>query len=239
MEKLGKKLKAHQDGIQHDDRIEEVVSRSGGDGSVQDFIEQNKKVLLGLAVALVVLIAAVFAYRYYQGQQNTLAANSMFDAVQSFEAGDYNAALNGDSALNNMGLLDVADSYGSTEAGNLAKYYAGVAKVKQGDVAGGIDYLEDVSGSGTLLGLAKQVAIGFALEEQGDFEGAAKAFEAAGSAVGGNKFSTPFALLKAGENYEAAGTKGKALDLYKRIKDKYPESEEANNIDKYIGRASS
>lgn len=239
MEKLGKKLKAHHEGKQHDDQIEEVVARTGGEGAVQDFVEQNSNLLLILGGALLVIILGFFGYRYYQNGQNVTASNELYDAVQSFEANNFAAALNGDSTLKNMGVADVANSYGGTDAGNLAKYYAGVAAIKQGDISGGISYLEDVSGSGTMLGVAKNTALGFAYEEQGDFAAAAKAFEAAASTVDGNDFSTPFALQKAGENYEATGNKGKALELYKQIKNKYPTSEEGRTIDKFIGRASS
>jgi hypothetical protein len=239
MEKLGKKLKAHQEGIQHDDQIEEVVARTGGEGAVQDFIEQNRNLLFILGGALLVIVLGFFGYRYYQNGQNTTASNEMYDAIQSFEAGNYGAALNGDSILNNLGVTDVADSYGGTDAGNLAKYYAGISYIKQGDVATGIDYLEDVSGSANMLGVAANVALGFAHEEAGNFGAAAKAFEDAANTVGGNDFTTPFALKKAGENYEATGDSGKALDLYKKIKADYPNSEEGRDIEKFIGRASS
>ena len=45
-------------------------------------------------------------------------------------------------------------------------------------------------------------------------------------------------LLNAGRNYEADGNLSKALSLYQKIKDKYPQSAEARDIDKYIGRVS-
>ena len=239
MEKLGKKLKAHQGGKQHDDQIEEVVARTGGEGAVQDFVEQNKNLLLILGGALLLIVLGFFGYRFYQNGQNQTASNELYDAIQSFEAANYGAALNGDSTLNNMGVADVADVYGGTDAGNMAKYYAGVAYIKQGDVARGIDYLEDVSGSGNMLGVAANVALGFAHEEAGNFAEAAKSFEDAANTVGGNEFTTPFALKKAGENYEATGNSGKALNLYKKIKEKYPNSEEGRDIEKFIGRASS
>ena len=43
-------------------------------------------------------------------------------------------------------------------------------------------------------------------------------------------------LLKAGQVAEEMGNKDKALDFYKKIKDQYPESAEASDIDKYITR---
>ena len=43
-------------------------------------------------------------------------------------------------------------------------------------------------------------------------------------------------LLKAAVACEEVGDKGKALKLYETIKDKYPQSIEGYDIDKYINR---
>ena len=43
-------------------------------------------------------------------------------------------------------------------------------------------------------------------------------------------------LLKAGAVAEELGDNAKALSFYKKIKDQYPQSVEAYDVDKYIGR---
>ena len=43
-------------------------------------------------------------------------------------------------------------------------------------------------------------------------------------------------LLKAGLTAEKLGQDDKALSFYKTIKDKYPQSMEGYDVDKYIGR---
>jgi TolA-binding protein len=43
-------------------------------------------------------------------------------------------------------------------------------------------------------------------------------------------------MFKAAKVYESMNQKEKALELYKNIKSKYPESSVATNIDKYIER---
>ena len=43
-------------------------------------------------------------------------------------------------------------------------------------------------------------------------------------------------LLKAGVTYEELGQKDKALAAYRTIKDKYPQSMQGYDIDKYISR---
>jgi hypothetical protein len=42
--------------------------------------------------------------------------------------------------------------------------------------------------------------------------------------------------MKAGMLYELDGKYPEALNLYERIQDKYPESNEGRSIDKYIAR---
>ena len=49
-------------------------------------------------------------------------------------------------------------------------------------------------------------------------------------------FTSPVYYLKAGNLYEALGSKDKALAAYTVIKEKYAESNEGKSIDKYIAR---
>lgn len=51
-----------------------------------------------------------------------------------------------------------------------------------------------------------------------------------------NDFYNPIYLLKTGQIYELEGNMEKALEMYKRIQDEYPDSNEGNNIQKYIAR---
>ena len=43
-------------------------------------------------------------------------------------------------------------------------------------------------------------------------------------------------LLKAGVTYEELGNTAKALEMYKKIREQYPQSLEGYDIDKYISR---
>ena len=51
-----------------------------------------------------------------------------------------------------------------------------------------------------------------------------------------NAFAATY-ILKAGITYEALGDYAKAIESYKTIKEQYPMSMEAMDIDKYISRA--
>ena len=52
-----------------------------------------------------------------------------------------------------------------------------------------------------------------------------------------NEFTTPIYLMKSALVYEQQGKHNKALELFKRIQNDYPESAEAEDIEKHIGRA--
>ena len=52
-----------------------------------------------------------------------------------------------------------------------------------------------------------------------------------------NDAISPICLLQAGEAYESLGQNDKAVDLYKKIEKTYFRSNVAQNIDKYIERA--
>jgi tetratricopeptide (TPR) repeat protein len=52
-----------------------------------------------------------------------------------------------------------------------------------------------------------------------------------------NEFTSPMFLLKAGWTYEILKDYKKALEIYEQIKFKFPTSNEAREIDKYIARA--
>ena len=88
---------------------------------------------------------------------------------------------------------------------------------------------------------AAMSAMAYAHEQKGEFKEAAAKFEEASVVPEENRHSTPYYLMEAARNLEAAGDKSGALKLYETVKNKYPQSEAAagDNIDKYIARLSS
>lgn len=198
------------------------------------WMEENSRLLL-LAGGVVVLLLGAFAgYRYLQNSKGTEANEEMFFAVKYFEQDSLTLALNGDGTY--MGFLDIADSYGGTDAGNSATYYTGIIYLRQGQIDEGVRYLKDVSTGEDMLSMATYMALGFAHEDLNDPSAAAGYFEKAAKTPGENAQTTPTMLLQAGINYEEAGDTDKARKLYQRIKDDYPQSSEGVSIDRYLGR---
>lgn len=230
---MANKLKAK---AKYEEVLDQEIDREEGGFSFEDFIANNKNLLLVAVGIIVILVGALVFYKTTTTQKNTTANAEMFQAVKYFEADSFNLALNGDGQY--LGFLDISEEYSGTGAANQANYYMGIIYYKQGDLESSREYLEQVSTGDDLLSMSTYMALGFVYEDLGDRGKAASSFEKAANTPEENESTSPMMLLNAGRNYEAAGNASKALSLYNKIKDKYPLSSEARDIDKYIGRVS-
>ena len=211
--------------------VEELVTRS------ELFIEQNsKKIIFGI-IAVAVLVAAILGYKYgYATPQQKKAEAAMFRAELYFDRDSFALALNGDG-LNVEGFNAIIDQYGSTDAGNLAKAYAGICYFKLGDNDSALDMLKSFSASDKMLSPTIVGLIGDCYVNMGNTEEGISYFEKAASQAD-NDIISPVYLKKAGVAYESLKQYDKAVKAYTTIKEKYFASVEASDIDKYIARAS-
>ena len=195
--------------------VEEIVSKS------EQFIENNsKKIIYGIiAVALVVGAAA-----------------AIFKGEQYFARDSFALALNGNGA-DYEGFEAIIDQYGSTDAGNLAKAYAGICYYKMGDTQKALDLLKSFSGKDQMVSPAVTGLIGDCYVNMGNTKEGISYFEKAAKEAD-NEVISPIYLKKAGIAYENLKEYDKAVKAYTTIKDKYYTSMEASDIDKYITRAS-
>lgn len=199
------------------------------------FIEENQRLVVLVVGVLIILSAGFAGYRYLQTSKDAEAQEEMISAVSYFEADSLDKALNGDGTF--LGFQDIVDEYSGTPAANMSRYYTGIIYARQGQTDLAIEYLEEVDGNGTLLDMAVYQALGYCYEELQAWEQAANSFERAATSPEESPL-TPGLLLKAGENYEDAGETEQALEVYRKIKEEYPNTQEGNLVDKYIGRIS-
>ena len=208
--------------------VEETLSKT------EHFIEKNQKLLVNIGIALVVIVLGFYAIRnYYILPREADATSQMFMAQRYFEKDSLKLALNGDG--NYPGFLSIIDEYKWTDASNLAHYYAGVCLLKQGKFQDAIDQLNSFSGKDELVAPMAIGATGDAYMELNQPEKAATEYEKAAN-LRDNKFTSSIFLLKAAFAYEEMKNLDKALELYTTIKTKYPNSIEAQDIDKYISK---
>jgi tetratricopeptide (TPR) repeat protein len=208
--------------------VEETLTKT------EQFLESNYKPLLtGLAV-VVVLVALFWLGKIYLTKRNDEAQSQMYQAQRYLETDSINLALNGDG--NYLGFIDIAQEYKFTNAGNLARYGAGICYLHLGKYDEAIDFLNKYSKKDKVIGSIAIGATGDAYVELGDTrKGISKYLEAAEFAD--NSFNSPLFLMKAAELYELDGNYTDALKLYERIRDEYPGSTEGSSIEKYIARA--
>lgn len=196
----------------------------------ENWIEKHPGVVIGFASVLLLAVAGYFGWNYYKDGQNAEAQNEMFQAIYYFEADSLNQALNGDG--NNLGFLDIIDDYGFTDAGNLANFYAGACYLKKGQYDAAILHLEDFTASDLLVQARAYSLIGDAHMEQGHFDDAASFYSKAADYEPNKEFS-PTYLMKAALAFEKAGNNDKAKQAYQTVIDKYWDSAEAQNAQKF------
>ena len=194
--------------------VEEALTQS------EAFLIKNKKPIIGVVVAIIVIIAGVTLYKnLYAQPREEKAQAALYMGQQYFETNNFEQALNGDS-IGYAGFLKVADEYSGTKAANLAKAYAGICYAKLGKTQEAIDMLNGFDGNDQMVAPAIKGAIGNCYAQLGDLDKAASTLlDAAGQAD--NNTLSPIFLMQAGEILVKQGKYDEAIEAYTTIKDKY------------------
>ena len=164
-----------------------------------------------------------------------LFRSDLFRGEFYFQNGEYQTAIEGNGGDYN-GFESIISENGSTKAGNLAKAYAGISYMRLGQYDNAIKNLESFSANDILVSPAIIGAIGDCYVELDQTEKGISFFEKAANKAK-NELVSPIYLKKAGIAYESLSKNAEAVKAYQTIKDQYPSSAEANDIDKYIERA--
>ena len=208
----------------------------------QFFLKYRKQILIAVA-AILLIIAGCLAYKTLVAEpRENKASTAMAKAQEMFAERDFQKALNGDKT--NEGFLSVIENYGGTDAANLAKGYAGLCYAQMGKWQEAVKYLEDFSPkSDAIISPAIVAALGNAYANTGKVDEAISTLKEAASMADSrsesvNNTISPTYLLQAARLLESQKKSDEALKIYKQIKEKYVNSAVAQDIDKYIERAS-
>jgi tetratricopeptide (TPR) repeat protein len=218
--------------------LDESASKS------EEWIKKNNKPLFYGLVAIVVIVFGVLGYNKYIVEPTEMKASNeiAFPRKHFNEAETAGSAI--DSLLNlglegadgNYGFLDIANTYSSTKAGNLANYYAGISYLKMKKYDKAIEYLSKFSSDDEILGPTALGAIGDAFADINQLQDAFDYYERAANKKN-NEFTTPLFLFKAAQIAMSLEKFGKATTLFNKIKDTYAASEQGRDIEKYINAA--
>jgi len=215
----------------------QVVKENASPRSVnnlQSSFEKNQKAIIGAVVAVVVLVGGFFGYKeFIQKPNEERAANALFSAERWFEVDSLNYTLNGDGQ--HKGVLDVIKKFDGTKAANLAQYYAGMSYLRTGKPQDAIKHLEKFDGKGTPLEFLADGAMGDAYMDAGQ---SAKGIEMYKKAASNEKdnFTSALYLFRAALATEQGGNVEEAKKLYKEVKEKYPNTLQGSQVDKYLAR---
>jgi len=210
--------------------VDEIFSRS------EQFIEKNKKSLIYGVVVVAVLVAVILAYNYmYIQPLSDRAEKSIFKGQHYFERDSFALALFG-NGLDYDGFESIISQYGRTKTGNLAKAYAGICYYKLGDPHSAIKQLKSYKTGDTQMMSRVTGLLGDCYVSIGDTKEGIKYFEKAATKANDANIS-PLYLKKAGIAYESLMQYKDAVRVYAIIKEKYSQSTEAGEIDKFIIRA--
>lgn len=214
---------------------QEQNDRNFNINKIEQYFEENKKSISIIFLAIVVLVGGYWAYKdLYIKPLNEEAQGKMFMAERYFEQDSLELALNGNTEF--YGFLSIIEDYDGTPAANLARYYAGICYLHLKDFDKALEYLSDFEADDKIVSAVALGAMGDAYAEKGEIDDAIDYYEKAAFHYE-NQFITPVYLMKAALLYELQKEYKKALKHYKTIQEKYPQTNEGRDIEKYIARA--
>jgi TolA-binding protein len=217
-----------------------------GASRTEAWVSQNQNYILGVIGVIAVGVLGYLAYmQFVQKPKEMSAANEMYYPQQYFDqalasttAKDSLFTLALEGAEGKYGFLDIIQEYSGTKAANLANYAAGMSYLNMNNYQEAIAYLEDFKSDDAILGALAKGGLGDAFmqlnqpaEALGYYESAIKHST--------NGYTTPKFLYKAGVTAFEMDNTSKALGYFERIKEEYANSEQAKNIDAFIGMAKS
>jgi tetratricopeptide (TPR) repeat protein len=200
------------------------------------FVQENAKSLIFIAAAIIVLVGIYIWYQnVYLKNRAEEAASQMFKSEQYVGIDSLaNKAINGDGGY--PGLEKIAEEYANTKSANLANLYLGGIYLRKGEYKKATEALGKYEPTGSPV--ADPLALGLlgdAYSELKDFKQAATYYQKAAEKAE-NKFTSPMFLKKLGLVHETLKDLKAAQEAYTKIKNEYPNSQEAALIDEYIAR---
>ena len=210
--------------------VEDALTQS------EAFLIKYKNAIIGGVVAVIIIVAGIIMYKnLYAEPREEKAQAALFKGQEYFEQDAFEQALNGDS-IGFAGFLKVADDYSGTKAANLAKAYAGICYAQLGKYEEAVKMLDDFNGKDQMVAPAILGAAGNCYAQLGQLDKAASTLLSAADKADNNTLS-PIFLFQAGEILVKQGKFDDAVSAYTKIKDKYFQSYQAMDIDKYIEQA--
>jgi tetratricopeptide (TPR) repeat protein len=206
------------------------------------------KPLTYIGSAVIILLAGWLIYKYMFKVPKEEKANDAVFVTQKYFS-DFTNSPDSDSAkalqaakiLNgdgrNDGALRIINKYSGTAAANLCEYYAGACYLHLHQYAKAIKFLKDFDADGaTQIKSRAYGMIGDASAELNKNDDALDYYKKAANVDGKDEYTSSEYLFRAALFAQSIGKTKDAIDLFKKIKEEYPLSEKAADVDRYLAK---
>lgn len=192
--------------------------------------------IIGVAAAIILVLGGIYVYKnFFKNPKEAKASDAMFMAESYFRKDSINLALNGDGP--NAGFLKIIKSYSGTEAANLSEYYAGVCYIKLNENQKAVDYLKKFSTNSKPVQARAYKLLGDAYGDLGKNAEALSSYKKAAHEFEDDKDASANALFTAAYFADRVMKDSKqAIELYKELKAKFPDTQEGRNADNYLAQ---
>ena len=201
----------------------------------QDFWTRYQKQITVVLAVIVLAVGGWYAYKNFIVKPNTeKAVDAMYKAEEYYRMDSLQKALNGDGI--NWGFVRVIKEYGGTDAGKLARLYAGDCYLRTGDFNNAVKQLKEYSSSDKLYQARAYKLLADAYSELGKNDEAIEYYKKSANHFTKDANNSAEYLYMAASLAEKIGKNNEAIELLKEIKDKYPGTNGANEADKSLAK---
>jgi predicted negative regulator of RcsB-dependent stress response len=216
--------------VHHKSENDQVIERA------KDFWAKYGKITTIIAAAIIILGGGYLAYKYMVVEPKEKKAEEAIWRAQDYFAQDsLDKALKGDGQ--SAGFEKIASQYKGTDAGELANYYVGVIALKQGDNNKAIKYLKAFSTDAKQIQARAYKLLGDAYANAGKNADAFSSYKKAAGEFEKDKMgSSDYLMMAAYFADKVMNDKKQAEELYREIKQKYPNTQASDDADKYLAQ---
>lgn len=216
----------------------------------KDFWSQYSKPIIYAGSAIILLAGAWFGYKkFVKEPKEVKAAEAIFPAeflvdkmaVSGFSKDSINIALNGGATADAKvtGLLKIMSSYSGTSSANRATYLAGACYLQNREFDKAIKYLKDFDANGAYqTDIKRHIMMGHAYSEMNRSDDALSEYKKAAAVNEKDETFTTDALIIAAAYAEKMGKTKDAIELYQKVKNKYPAQQVvmSGDVDKNLAK---
>ena len=201
-----------------------------------NFWDKYGRIIMIASAAVIIIGGGYLIYKnFIKAPQERKAMEAMFKAEEYFRMDSLRLALNGDGM--NPGFERIISQNGSTKAGNLARFYAGSAHLKLGDYNKAVNYLKDFETEAKQIQARAYKLLADAYAEQGKHQDALTNYKKAAREFEEDEVNSSEALFLAAYLADRVlNKKNDAVELYKELKRKYPQTQFGFEAEKYLAQ---